>query len=72
VNEHVTWLLDPSVAVQLTAVVPLANCVPDGGVHVTVAPPQSSLAPTENCTGREHWPGAVFVSMFCGQTIVGG
>ena len=72
VNEQVTWLLDASVAVQLTGVVPLRNCVPDAGVHATVAAPQSSLATTANCTVREHWPGAVFVVIFGPQETLTG
>jgi hypothetical protein len=44
VNEHAAVLLDESVAVQVTVVVPFANAVPDAGEHETLAPKQLSLA----------------------------
>jgi hypothetical protein len=37
-------LLEASVAVQVTVVVPSGKQVPDAGVHTTVAPGQLSLA----------------------------
>jgi len=61
VNEHPAWFPDPSVAVQFTVVAPFANLVPEGGLHVTVTPLQSSLADTATTTAREHCPGSVFV-----------
>ena len=42
VNEHELVLFDASVAVHVTVVVPIANCVPEAGTHVTVVPGQLS------------------------------
>jgi hypothetical protein len=44
VKLHVAVLLDASVAVQLTVVVPNAKHEPDGGAHATVTPGQLSDA----------------------------
>jgi len=41
---HVAVLLDPSVAVHVTVVVPTGNIVPDGGLQLTVTPGQLSVA----------------------------
>jgi hypothetical protein len=41
---HVAVLLDASVAVQVTVVVPTGNCTPDGGLQLTVVPGQLSVA----------------------------
>ena len=43
VNEHEAVLLDVSVAVQLTVVVPFGNVLPEAGVQVVVTPGQLSL-----------------------------
>ena len=37
-------LLEASVAVHVTVVVPTGNCDPAGGLHTTVGVPQSSVA----------------------------
>jgi len=44
VNEQEAVFPDPSVAVQVTVVTPLANVDPDAGAHSTVAPGQLSVA----------------------------
>src|SRR5688572_17749183 len=66
------WFPAPSVAVQFTVVVPVRNCEPAGGLQTTVAPLQLSRAVTAKSTACAHWPGAVLVSSFSGQTITGG
>ena len=43
VNEQVAVLLDVSVAVQVTVVVPTGNDAPEIGVHAAVTPGQLSL-----------------------------
>jgi len=43
VNEQEAVFPDPSVAVQVTVVTPLANVDPDAGAHSTVAPGQLSV-----------------------------
>ena len=43
-NEQLAWLLDASVAVQVTPVVPTGNDEPEGGVQLTVTPGQLSEA----------------------------
>jgi hypothetical protein len=44
VNEHVAVFPAPSVAVQVTVVVPTGNADPDGGTQAAVAPEHASLA----------------------------
>ena len=44
VNEQLAVLPDPSVAVQLTVVVPLAKLVPEAGVQTTLTVEQLSEA----------------------------
>jgi hypothetical protein len=44
VKVHVAALPPPSVAVQVTVVVPTGKVEPDAGTHATVAVPQSSVA----------------------------
>ena len=44
----------PSVAAQLTVVVPFANDEPDAGLQTIVVPGQLSLAVGENVTTAEH------------------
>jgi len=44
VNEQEAVFPEPSVAVQVTVVTPLANVDPDAGAHSTVAPGQLSVA----------------------------
>ena len=44
VNEQVAVLPDPSVAVQVTVVVPFGKGDPLLGIHATVAPEQLSFA----------------------------
>src|ERR1041385_3946452 len=67
-------LLAPSVAVQLTVVVPIAKLEPEAGEQPTVGAccaEQLSDAPTVKVTLEEHWPGALHTVMFEGQVIVG-
>lgn len=71
-NVQVVLLVQPSVAVQITGVVPLGNKLPEGGVHVTVTLPELSDAP-----GADHDTGTGFVpqivrTMFAGHWIEGG
>jgi hypothetical protein len=42
-NEQLAVLPEPSVAVQLTVVVPAGNIEPDGGLQEDVAPGQLSV-----------------------------
>jgi len=44
VKPQLAVLPDESVAVHVTAFVPLANVLPEAGAQTTVAPPQLSLA----------------------------
>ncbi|MCG3150537.1 MAG: hypothetical protein PCFJNLEI_04023 [Verrucomicrobiae bacterium] len=61
-----------SVTVLVTMLVPLAKVEPLGGTLTTVAPGQLSPTVGANVIGAEtHWPGAVLVTMFAGQAIVG-
>ena len=53
-NEHEAILLDVSVAVQLTVVVPFGNVLPEGGVQALVTPGQLSLAVGSKLTTAEH------------------
>jgi hypothetical protein len=43
VNVQLAWLPAPSVAVQLTVVVPTLKVDPDGGTHIEVTPGQLSV-----------------------------
>ena len=54
VNEHEAVLLDVSVAVQLTVVVPFGKVLPDAGVQDVVTPGQLSLNVGVKLTSAEH------------------
>jgi len=63
-------LPEASVAVQVTAFVPLANVLPFVGLQLTVTE-QLSVAVGVKLTIWLHCPAAVFVTMLAGQVIVG-
>jgi|ERR1051325_3261776 hypothetical protein len=66
------WLPVPSVAVQLTVVVPSEKAEPEAGEQLTLGDwEQLSEALTENVTLEEHWPAALHTVMLPGQAIVG-
>jgi hypothetical protein len=67
----VDWLPEASVAVQVTAVVPTGNAVPDAGVQEVVTPGQLSLAVGEKVTMAEQTPTPAIVEMLDGQAMVG-
>src|SRR5947209_10183707 len=64
-------LLDESVAVQMTVLVPFAKVEPLDGMQTTPTPGQSSLAVSVKVTAVLHWPTAVLATMFAGQVIAG-
>ena len=69
---HVPVLLLPSVAVHVTAVVPVGNANPDTGVQATVGVPQlSEPAGVEYVTTEVHKPGSAFCVIVDGQLTVG-
>jgi hypothetical protein len=72
VNEHVAVLPEPSVAVEVTVVVPLGKNDPDAGTLVIVTPGQLSLAVGANVTFAPHAPGLFDTVILAGQVIVGG
>ena len=73
VKLQVAVLPDPSVAVQVTVVVPTGKQDPDGGLHNTVTPGQLSLAVVVKvATAHVAVDVGVFVVMLAGQVIVGG
>src|SRR5438552_4272777 len=66
-------LPEPSVAVQVTVLVPLAKVEPLVGAQLAVTPGQLSLAVTVQVTlDATQVPAVVFVTIFAGQVIVGG
>jgi hypothetical protein len=66
-------LLEVSVAVHVTVVVPFGNAVPDGGLQATVTPGQLSLPlGVAKVTTAEHRPGAVLVITDEGQGPIVG
>jgi len=67
-------LFETSVAVQVTVVVPGANCEPEGGTQATVTPEQLSEAVgVAKLTATDPSPAlTVSVMMLAGQAIVGG
>lgn len=76
VNAHVAGLPAPSVAVQVTVVVPSGNVDPLGGEQTTLTPGQLSDAVgagnvTVLLSVAGHVPVATAVT-FAGQVIVGG
>jgi hypothetical protein len=61
-----------SVAVHVTRLVPLAKLAPLAGVQVTDGlGSHGSEAVARNATAREHWPGAVLVTIVAGQVMFG-
>jgi hypothetical protein len=78
VSVTVTWnvheLVFPaaSVATQFTAVVPVVNVEPDGGVQTTAAPGQLSETSTLKFTTAEQRPGAASTWISDGHAICGG
>jgi hypothetical protein len=65
----------PSVAVQVTVVVPRGNAVPDGGLQVTLTLSVLGQPPcvvAVNVTTAEHWPGSLLVRILEGQKIETG
>jgi len=71
VNEHVSELPLPSVAVHMTVFTPFANRDPLGGAHVMLAPPQLSLAVAANVATASQLPGAMNNSCAAGHVIAG-
>ncbi len=72
VNEHELVLFDASVAVHVTVVVPIANCVPLAGTHTTVVPGQlSDVVGSENFTVAPHTFASFGTVTFAGHVIVG-
>jgi len=73
---QVAVLLDASVAVQVTVVVPFAKHEPDGGVQATVTPGQLSDAVVVKAVTAQDGPKQAFccvtVVMSAGQVTVGG
>src|SRR5258708_2836360 len=65
-------LPEVSVAVQVTAFVPLAKVLPLVGLQLTVTPGQLSVAVAAKFTNWLQEPAAVFVTMSEGHAIVGG
>ena len=66
-------LLDASVAVHVTVVVPTGKQDPDGGLQTTVTPGQLSLAVVVKATTTHGSVAvAVLAVLFGGQVIVGG
>src|SRR2546426_4768864 len=62
--------VDPSLAVQVTVVVPFGKLDPEGGAHVTgTALPQGSIALAEKFAAAVHWPGSVAITILAGQVI---
>src|SRR5882672_9666760 len=73
VKVHVVMLLAPSLAVQVTGVVPNGNVEPAGGVQLAVTPGQLSVAVgAEKLTTKVVWPGGASATMFVEQVIDGG
>jgi hypothetical protein len=72
-NEQSSVLLDASVAVQSTGVVPTRKIEPEPGTQLTVAPGQLSLGTgVANVTVAEHCPAAALLTMLAGQFNAGG
>ena len=74
VKVQLTVLLEASVTLQETVVVPVGNEEPDAGAQ-TGDPTPGQLSLTVGAvyvTVAEHWPLTAGVVMFAGQVIVGG
>src|SRR4029434_4771408 len=73
VKLQVAVLLDASVAVQVTVVVPTGKQDPDGGLQTTVTPGQLSVAVVVNVTATHgSLIDAVVAVLFGEQVITGG
>ena len=73
VNEQVAVLPDPSVAVQVTVVVPAGKLEPEGGTQATVTPGQLSLTVgAGKVTGSLLVSGSPVAVTLAGQVIDGG
>jgi hypothetical protein len=74
VNEQLAELLDASLTVQLTVVVPFGNVEPEAGLQAGVPTPgQLSVAVAfEYVTTAVHLFGSVLCTTLAGQVIVGG
>jgi hypothetical protein len=76
VKPHVAVLLEASVAVHVTFVVPVGKQEPEGGLQSTVTPGQLSVAVTVKFTSWQEGAGHAFWSVnavtFAGQVITGG
>jgi hypothetical protein len=70
-NEQAALLPLPSVALQVTVVVPMGNRLPDGGAQVTVGVSQLSVAVAVKVTTAPDALVAATV-MFAGQMMLGG
>ena len=72
VKPQLAVLPDPSVAIQLTEVVPIGKTVPDAGEQLGTTPEQLSVTEGLKLTTAEHWPGPLSVVMLEGQVTCGG
>src|SRR6185436_17661383 len=71
-NAHEPLLPLPSLAVQVTVVVPTLNALPLGGTQLAAGEPQLSLAVAVKVTLLEHVVPEVVTVMLAGQCTVGG
>src|SRR6266511_3141488 len=71
VNEQLELLPAPSLAVQVTVVVPVGKNEPEAGLQTTMTPGLLSVAVTEYVTTAEHSPGSVPFTRSTGQVITG-
>jgi len=71
VKLHDAVLPAPSIAVQVTVVLPREKVEPLAGTQAMVAP-QLSVAVDVNVTTAEHWFGSLAWVKFAGQAIEGG
>jgi len=71
VNEQVLMLLEASVALQVTVVVPFGKNDPDAGLQVVPAPEQLSVTVGAKVTTAPHWLGSLGLTMLFGQVIAG-
>lgn len=71
VNEHCDELLDVSVAVHVTVVIPSGKAEPEAGTHTVVVAEQSVALGVEYSTVGLQTPSGGCTVMFCGQVICG-
>jgi hypothetical protein len=72
VKEQLDAFPAPSVAVDVTVVVPFGKAKPDAGLLTTVTPEQRSDAFTVKVTAAVQSPGSASRVMFAGHVIEGG